>query len=127
MPYDPQRHQRRSIRKKQHDYSAPGAYYVTICVQKRKRILSRIQAGQVELLEAGAIVEGTWRRLAQHFDHITLDAWIIMPDHIHGIIVLVGETSRTLKAATEQAQGTKPGSLAAIVQNFKSVSARRIN
>jgi REP element-mobilizing transposase RayT len=127
MPFDPQRHRRRSIRLKRHDYCEPGAYYVTICVLGRERILSRVRAGQVDVLEAGAIVEQVWQSLPAHFDHVTLDAFVVMPDHVHGIVVLSDSFKSPKKPATQRANGTQPGSLAAIVQNFKSVSARRIN
>lgn len=126
MPYDPQRHRRRSIRLKCHDYRTPGAYYVTICTHQRQPILSRVRAGTSELLEAGVIVERTWQRLPRFFGHITLDAFVVMPDHLHGILVL-GERHLPAQSVTTQMHGSLPGSLAAIVQNFKSVAARRIN
>jgi REP element-mobilizing transposase RayT len=127
MAYDPQHHHRRSIRLKGYDYTAPGAYYITIIVQHRERILSQIVGGRVTLFPTGKLVEMVWRRLPVHFPRVTLDAFVIMPDHIHGIIVLSDEPPPHPETPCDRPKGTRPGSLAAIVQSFKSVSARRIN
>lgn len=77
---------RRSIRHKTHDYSSAGAYFVTICVRKRLRLLSRIRDGRVVLTDAGAVVEEVWHMLPGRYTEIDLDAFVIMPDHVHGII-----------------------------------------
>jgi putative transposase len=127
MAYDPQRHHRRTIRLKGYDYTAPGAYYVTIIVRNRERMLSRIVDGQVILAHAGVLAEAAWRRLPDHFSRVILDTFVIMPDHIHGIVVLQGESEHRNKPRADRPAGTRPGSLAAVVQNFKSVAARRIN
>ncbi|NCC31825.1 MAG: hypothetical protein EOM24_07335 [Chloroflexia bacterium] len=127
MVYDPKRHHRRSIRLKGYDYTASGAYYLTIIVQHRERILSRITAGQVVLLPAGTLAEMTWLRLPRYFPRVSLDTFVFMPDHMHGIIVLHGEPEPFPAVDSTRPNGTRPGSIAAIVQNFKSVTARRIN
>lgn len=127
MAYDPQRHRRRSIRLKGYDYCAPGAYFVTIVVRDRRRMLSRIVDDQVVLDPAGTLAEAAWLRLPWHFPSVTLDAFVIMPDHLHGIIILTGQPGPSRAEHSDRPAGTQPGSLAAIVQNFKSVASRRIN
>jgi putative transposase len=85
---DPRAHQRRSIRLKGYDYAQPGAYFVTICTANRQPILGEIVNGAMRLSAAGRIVEQEWRRLVRHFPNIRLDAYVIMPNHLHGIIVI---------------------------------------
>jgi putative transposase len=85
---DPRAHQRRSIRLKGYDYAQPGAYFVTICTADRQPILGEIVNGAMRLSAAGRIVEQEWRRLVRHFPNIRLDAYVIMPNHLHGIIVI---------------------------------------
>lgn len=118
---------RRSIRLKGYDYTAAGAYFVTICLRRREGILSRIVAGQVVLSPTGELVEAVWRRLPEYFPRVTLDAFVIMPDHLHGVILLRGAAPAPTAPRNGRPKGSRPGSLAAIVQSFKSVSTRRIN
>ena len=73
------------------------------------------------------LVDQVWHMLPYHFSSVVLDAFVIMPDHIHGIIVLKDNTRPHIHSHTDRPKGTIPGSLPAIVQNFKAVSARRIN
>jgi putative transposase len=85
---DPRAHQRRSIRLKGYDFTQPGAYFVTICTADRQPIFGEIVNGAMRLSAAGRIVEQEWRRLVHHFPNIRLDAYVIMPNHLHGIIVI---------------------------------------
>lgn len=146
---------RRSLRLKGFDYAQNGAYCVTICVQAQECILGEIAAdGAVRLSALGEIVNWAWHALPQHHPHLHLDAWVIMPNHVHDIIFLDdgpnvqgrGEAfgnvaqkpikpslpnASPLRPQTnnvpEPPRGTKPNSLPAIVQNFKSITSRRIN
>jgi REP-associated tyrosine transposase len=140
---DLDRHHRQSVRLKGHDYAGPGAYFVTACTRDRERLLGDIVDGETRLNEAGEIARRCWEDIRRHFPHVALDARIIMPNHVHGIIVITefrrGEASGTpicvFKAPREsdasplrqRPNGTQPGSLCAIVQNFKSISTRRMN
>lgn len=126
MPYDPQRHHRRSIRLRGHDYATSGAYFVTICVLGRERILGKVVEGSVRLSLFGAMAEDVWRSMPRHFPRATLDAFVVMPDHIHALVVLAGDPAPAGHSAGPP-HGTRPASIPAIVQNMKSVSARRIN
>jgi REP element-mobilizing transposase RayT len=132
MKFDPNRHHRRSIRLPGYDYTQPGAYFVTICTYQRECTLGAIQNRIANLSSRGHIVEQCWRALPEHASFIDLDAHIIMPNHLHGIIVIKHAGSRSVTApdsppASAPAKGTQSGSLGAVIQNFKSVSTRKIN
>jgi len=131
MKYDPAKHHRRSIRLQGYDYATPGAYFVTLCIQNRECLLGEIRAeGELHLNDAGRMATECWSAIPTHFPHATMDTFIVMPNHIHGVIILgVGaKHSRSpANASPLPANGTQPGSLAALVQNFKSVSTRKIN
>ena len=88
MVYDPQKHQRRSIRLKGYDYSQPGAYFVTICTQNRESLLGEIVEGGMILNEYGQVVAGCWVWLAKQYPYVQLDEWVVMPNHAHGIVIL---------------------------------------
>ncbi|MCJ2541532.1 transposase [Thermostichus vulcanus] len=88
MRYDPEKHHRRSIRLKGYDYSQAGAYFVTICTKDRQCLFGEIHAGDMFLNDAGLILYDVWYGLPNHYLHIELDAFVVMPNHIHGIIVL---------------------------------------
>jgi REP element-mobilizing transposase RayT len=89
MPYDQQRHHRRSIRLKGYDYSQAGAYFVTICIERRMCLLGAIRDGDVCHNPAGEMVTAVWSELAAHYPGVDTDEFIIMPNHVHGIILLV--------------------------------------
>ncbi len=133
--YDPDKHHRRSIRLQGYDYARPGAYFVTICTHNRECTLGQIEGGKMIPSEWGRVVYECWRAVPSHFPNVTLDTFVAMPNHVHGIIVIRdewgdddGRGEAFLKAQNASPlQGTQPGSLAAIVQNFKSVSTRKIN
>jgi len=88
MPYDPGIHHRHSIRLKGYDYSQPGTYFITIVTQGRSSLFGEIVDGKMRLNNAGKIVQQEWRRLGQRFPHVELDAFVVMPNHIHGIVII---------------------------------------
>lgn len=106
MKYDPLKHHRHSIRLRGYDYSQGGAYFVTICVDNREclfddRVLRRV-------------AETYWRTLPQHFPNVVLDEWIVMPNHLHGVIVIADDVRRgealpkaTLNAKVPYSSGIK--------------------
>jgi putative transposase len=81
-------HHRRSIRLKGFDYSQNGYYFVTICVQNREWLLGNSGNGEMTLSEAGMMVKKRWFKLPVKYSNIRLDEFIIMPNHIHGIIII---------------------------------------
>jgi REP element-mobilizing transposase RayT len=121
MSYNPNLHHRRSIRLKGYDYSQAGAYFLTICTQHRKCLFGEIIDGEVHLNPAGQIISDSWEWLATQYPYVDLDAWVIMPNHLHGIVVISDQGgSRT--ALTEK---RKP--IGRLVGAFKTVSTKRIN
>ncbi len=100
-PYDSTKHHptgtlrsRRSIRLKAYDYSTPGAYFITAVVKQRTCILSEIHDGALTLTPLGEIVNQCWNALPQRFPSAELDAFVIMPNHFHGVIRLTDESAR---------------------------------
>jgi len=88
MKQKPNLPRRRAMRLRGYDYSQPGAYFVSICVQHRKCLFGAIIAGHLRLNEIGQIVIECWSRVPQHFPSVELDEYVIMPNHMHGIIAL---------------------------------------
>ncbi len=86
MPFHPNIHHRRSIRHREHDYSLPGAYFITACAHNRESLFGHIATGQMHLNHAGRMLQSVWDDLANFYPNIRTDEFIIMPDHIHGII-----------------------------------------
>jgi REP element-mobilizing transposase RayT len=129
--YDPRKHRRRSIRLRGWDYTSPGAYFVTICTHQHENLFDNDVFRDV--------TENAWRAIPTHAhaQHVTLDEWVLMPNHLHGIIVInepVGRgeaTGKDVPIASESslpvASPLRPGSIGAIVGNFKSLVTRRIN
>jgi REP element-mobilizing transposase RayT len=184
MPYNSNIHHRRSIRLKGYDYTQQGAYFVTICTHQRNCLFGEIVDGEIKLNTNGEIARGSWLSIPRHFKNVELDEFVIMPNHLHGIIIIessevagealanqdfsqlfsevAGEAlanqdfSQSFSEVAGEAlanqdfskqqnlssqcfaptvytgetikiNGTKPQSLAAITQNYKSVSTRQIN
>ena len=77
---------RRNMRLRNYDYSQPGAYFVSICVQHRKCLFGTITDGKMQLNEIAQIVVECWKHIPQHFPSVKLGDYVIMPNHMHGII-----------------------------------------
>jgi REP element-mobilizing transposase RayT len=88
MRFDPEKHHRRSIRLKGYDYRRQGAYFVTICTHDRLCLFGEVVGGEMRLNEYGRIALGCWKEIPLHFPQAELDAFVVMPNHVHGIIVL---------------------------------------
>ena len=130
MTCDPERHHRRSIRLRGYDYAQAGAYAVTLASYRREGLFGEIKDGQMVLNALGEIIATTWRWLAVRYPYVALDAWVVMPNHLHGIIVLAADDRRGEEAGSEVSpprqgdapassplpRGTQPGSLSAIIQ-----------
>ena len=86
--FDPKKHHRRSIRLKRYDYSQAGAYYVTIVTQGRECLFGEIIDGEMHLNKYGEIIRKWWNEIPIHFPNVELGAFIIMPNHVHGIIFI---------------------------------------
>jgi REP element-mobilizing transposase RayT len=129
MKYDPEVHHRRSIRLKNYDYSHSGAYFVTVCTHNRECLLGEITDSEMVVNEYGTIVSKSWEWLGVQYDHVELDAWMIMPNHMHGIIVINHDScrggSRTAPTATVPMMKRKP--VGRLIGAFKTVSTKQIN
>ena len=89
MAFDTDKHHRSSARLKTFDYSSQGAYFVTVCTNVRTNMFGEIVAGEMRLNDAGKMILEEWNILQNRFP-IQLDEFIVMPDHIHGILLFVG-------------------------------------
>lgn len=85
--------QRKSPRLQGYDYAQSGAYFVTICTQDRAHLFGEIVDGEMQLSAAGQIAQERWFALPDHHLHVALDAFVVMPNHVHGILLLVGAGS----------------------------------
>ncbi len=95
MKNNPQIHHRHSIRLKGYDYSQAGAYFVTICAWQRECLFGEVVDGEMHLSAMGKIVQWEWMRLGDAFPHVELGEFVIMPNHIHGIIYIHPEEGAT--------------------------------
>lgn len=149
MSYQPRRHHRRSIRLAGYDYGSPGAYFFTLCTFEHECVLGQVVNGEMRLSRLGSIVQRCWYSLPRHFPGIALDAFVVMPSHVHGIITIMGADRRGEALGESYARdgltvpspnasplpvpppdrpsGTQPGSLSAILQSLKSVATRKCN
>jgi REP element-mobilizing transposase RayT len=92
VKYDPAKHHRRSIRLKEYDYTKAGAYFLTIVTQDRVCLFGEVVDGEMRLNDVGDMVHQEWTNLPNRFPNIDLDAFIVMPNHIHGIIAITDAT-----------------------------------
>ncbi len=136
MKYDPEIHHRRSIRLKGYDYSRSGYYFVTMCTHNRECLFGEIINGEMALNEYGGIVSESWKWLGVQYDHVELDAWTIMPNHMHGIIVINndghghdcrGDSQSDCRGGSRTAPtcANKPGGR--LIGACKTVSTKHIN
>ncbi len=91
--YNPHIHNRQSRRLKGYDYSQPGSYFITFCTQNRECLFGEIINGQMHLNDIGKMIETEWLNLKTRFTNIELHAYVIMPDHFHGIIEITDRES----------------------------------
>jgi len=90
MVHDPETSRRRAMRLVGYDYAEAGAYFVTVCTQGKRCLFGEVMGGEMRLNRPGKIVRETWDGLPRHYPHVELDAFVVMPSHVHGVIVLVG-------------------------------------
>jgi len=131
--YNPAIHHRRSIRLKGWDYRQPGAYFVTLVTEGRDLLFGDVANGAVALAFPGTIAETLWLCLPQQFAHVRLDEFVVMPNHLHGLIWLTAKDEGAVAPAAMTPEPAPPqprllpGSLGAILGNYKSLVTRRIN
>lgn len=146
MPYDPDHHDRRSIRLPTWDYRRPAAYFVTICTHNRRCLFGEVVEGRMQLNAYGRVVAEEWNRSPSIRQEIEMDAFVIMPNHVHGIVIIappeaprpitphgydirVGTHGRASPQRRVEAGRPlrPPRSLESFVAGFKSSVTKRLN
>ena len=127
-PSDSQR--RRSIRLRGYDYSQAGAYFVTMVVQGRACLFGEIVDGNMCLNNTGLLVSDAWQWLGTQYPYVASDEFVVMPNHLHGIIMITDDTrrggSRTAPTGADSPDG-KRKPLGRLIGAFKTVSTKRVN
>lgn len=88
MTYHPNQHHRRSIRLKAFDYAQAGAHFVTVVTDDRACLFGRVIDGSVRLSDGGLAAQACWLAIPAHYPFVQLDAFVVMPNHVHGVIVI---------------------------------------
>lgn len=110
---------RRSTRLSGYDYASGGAYFVTIVTAGRASLFARA--------EVAAVVQSVWAEIPLHSPGASIDQFVVMPNHVHGILVLDGRSSEAQHAAPLHGNGVRRGSLGAIVRSFKAEVTGRLH
>ena len=127
---------RRSIRLQGYDYAQAGIYFVTICTHRKKCLLGSVANDRVALSALGEIVRECWMRIPEHFPRVKLDAFVVMPNHLHGVLVLHRTTAShraqhaaplqpTRNTDLQSEPNVKSGTLSAVIRSFKSAVSKR--
>ncbi len=143
IAYDSEAHHRASARLKTFDYTSNAAYFITVCTFSRDHLFGQIVDGEMQLNAAGRIIAECWDLIPEHFPHVELDAFIAMPDHVHGIVLISQPSDKDERGtvvvgaplasplrpdtALERPNGPKKRSLGSMVGSFKSAVTKRIN
>jgi putative transposase len=119
---------RKSIRLKEYDYSSPGEYFITICTYDRKCIFGEIINEDMRLSKEGKIVKRYWMEIPDHYENIELDEFIVMPNHVHGIIIITDPVGAIHESPLQMTQKQRRKmKLSKIVGRFKMMSAKEVN
>ena len=117
-----------SIRLPNRDYAANGYYFVTICTHKKHCYFGKITNNQMKLSQVGRIAQKHWQEIPNHFNHVYIDAYVIMPNHLHGIIIIDRPTQKLNLSSqptdTNKFAPLKSGSLSAVIQAYKASVTR---
>lgn len=128
MPANGIKHNRRSIRLPEYDYGQEGAYYVTICTQDRKCIFGKIINGRMQLNEWGSIVNSFWDKLTEYYHGLILDSFIVMPNHVHFIIIIADDVvPRGRGEVTSPLRDSAKHTLGQVLAFYKYQTTKAIN
>ncbi len=139
-----------SARLPDYDYGQEGAYFITVCTHNQAHYFGEVRNGKMVLNGIGAMVQGFWYDIPHHFDHVSLGEFVVMPNHVHGILILdkmvnvvdndvpvdCVDPVETLQCNVStgstgsnffQSISPKPGSVPTIIRSFKSVCTKYIN
>ncbi len=120
--------QRKSIRLKDYDYSEPGVYFVTICTKDRECLFGEVLNRQTQLNKLGIIAQEAWNELSIRFSGVETDEYIVMPNHVHGIVMIHDPDVGAQFIAPHSDQGAinRAPTLGEIIRTFKALTACRI-
>jgi REP element-mobilizing transposase RayT len=119
---------RRSIRLAEYDYRQPGIYFITVCTKDRELRFGDIVNGRMRLNAAGRTVQSVWQDLPTHYPNLDIDAFIVMPDHFHGIVVIQPSVGAIQESPLPMTQSERRGmTLPKLVGRFKMQTAKIIN
>lgn len=144
MTFNPAKHHRRSLRLRGYDYAQAGAYFITVCAYERACLFGEVLRGKMVINNFGRILEACWREIPAHFPDVALDAFVVMPNHIHGVVLIdrsVGASHVGARHAlplpprpdhasplpSPESPGSKRTTLGVVVGSFKSACTKRIN
>jgi REP element-mobilizing transposase RayT len=133
MKFDPEKHHRQSIRLRDYNYSQPGYYFLTICTYKKQCWFGEIKNDQMYINQIGKIVANEWLNTPKIRPNFQLDEWVIMPNHLHGIVIINERISGlvdekiTLLGARNAPLRQEPNSISSFVAGFKSAVTKQIN
>jgi putative transposase len=121
---------RRSVRLPKYDYSNVEMYFATICSSERRCIFGRVHANNVVLTPLGEIIRNCWTEIPHHFPNIKIETYVVMPNHIHGILTIqtkLPNDNQQVKSTVSMEAFGKPrqGSLPTIIRSFKSAVSKR--
>ena len=121
MTFNPTIHRRKSIRLQGYDYSQAGLYFITCCTHNRAPLFGEIMGGAMALNAAGQIAEKCWCVIPDHFPHVTLDEFVVMPNHVHGIIAVGANNHLPLQSneIPRQLQHGTSKTIGSMVRGFK--------
>jgi putative transposase len=111
---------RRSIRLKEYDYAKVGAYFLTVCTFRKVPILGKIREGILTLNDLGIVVSQSWEWLSCQYEYVVSDAWVVMPNHTHSILIITKDPARDSSVPKQK-------SLGGLIGAFKTFSTKRIN
>lgn len=131
---------RKSLRLKRYDYASEGCYFITICTKNKQPFFGSIENGKVILNDIGQIAEKFWIEIPSHFKNVELDDFVIMPNHIHGILIIHNKMVGTLQSEIRTLQcnvptdnkyfseiSPKAETISTIIRSYKSICTKTIN
>jgi putative transposase len=145
MTYNPKKHHRRSIRLSGYDYTQIGAHFTTICTYQKQCWFGDVVNGEMQHNQLGVIVHTFWQAIPRRSSHIELDAFVVMPNHLHGILIITDARAtqpqsfasldnfidlplqNTNTPTTEKFGKPVAGSIPTVIRSFKSSVTKRIN
>ena len=120
------KHHRKSLRLKDYDYSQNGYYFVTICTKDGKEYFGKIKDNEMILNRVGETAKKKWLEIPEHFEDVRLDEHVIMPNHVHGIVIIDSEDPVGNRHACSL-QGRQYQKLPVVIGSYKSAVTHELN